>query len=404
MTTKDWKELLPSVPKLPGVYRYLDTDGTILYVGKAKNLRNRLGSYFGDKKHQAYKTRSLVKNAANIEFTIVDSEHDALLLENTLIKKNQPRYNVSLKDGKSYTYICIKKERFPRVFFTRQVWKDGSTYFGPYTSKHRTRIILDIIKKLFPLRTCKYNLSAENIEASKFKVCLEYHIKNCMGPCEGLESEEEYDAKIAQVKNILRGNFKQVKDYIKAEMAHWAEHMEFEKAQLWKDKLDVFQDYQAKSTVVSATIKDIDVFSIKSNEKTAFVNYLKVINGAVMNSDTIELEKNLDEEESRILSYVIPIIREKYNSIAPEIVVPFLVDLEDPEVTPFVPQRGDKKKLLDLSLKNVTYFLLQRRKEEMNKQTKQTPTERILKTMQSDLQMDEVPFHIECFDNSNMAQ
>ena len=402
MTTKEFRAMAPSIPKEPGVYRYLDEEGTILYVGKAKNLRNRLSSYFGDKKHIAYKTKTLVRHAAHIEFTIVDTEQDALLLENTLIKKHQPRYNVSLKDGKSYTYICIKNERFPRVFFTRRVFRDGSTYFGPFTSKFRTKVILDIIKKLFPLRTCKLKLSSDNIDQGKFKVCLEYHIKNCMGPCEGHESVEAYDEKIEQVKNILKGNFKQVKDYIKAEMAYWAEQMEFEKAQQWKEKLTVFEDYQAKSTVVSSTIRDVDVFSIKTDDKMAFVNYLKVLNGAVLNSDTIEMEKNLDEDEEQLLSYVIPILRDKYNSIAREVVVPIEVVLEDEELTSTIPQRGDKRKLLDLSLKNVTYFLMQRRKEQLNKQSKQTSAERILKTLQSDLQMEELPIHIECFDNSNI--
>lgn len=402
MTTEDFKALSPNIPKQPGVYRYLDSDGTILYVGKAKNLRSRLSSYFGSKKHISHKTRTLVKNATHIEFTIVDTEQDALLLENTLIKKHQPRYNVSLKDGKGYTYICIKNERFPRVFFTRSVWKDGSTYFGPYTSKFRTKIILDVIKKLFPLRTCKFNLSEENIEKGKFKVCLEYHIKNCMGSCEGFESEEVYNGKIDQVKNILKGNFKQVKDYIKGQMAFWAEEMEFERAQQWKDKLTVFEDYQSKSTVVSATIQDLDVFSIKTDEKMAFVNYLKVINGAVMNSDTIEMEKNLDEDEERLLSYVIPIIREKYHSISPEIVLPFDILLEDQQLVVTVPQRGDKKKLLELSTKNVTYFLMQRKKEQLNRQSKQTSAERILRTLQEDLQMDTLPYHLECFDNSNI--
>lgn len=402
MTTEDFKALSPNIPKQPGVYRYLDSDGTILYVGKAKNLRSRLSSYFGSKKHISHKTRTLVKNATHIEFTIVDTEQDALLLENTLIKKHQPRYNVSLKDGKGYTYICIKNERFPRVFFTRSVWKDGSTYFGPYTSKFRTKIILDVIKKLFPLRTCKFNLSEENIEKGKFKVCLEYHIKNCMGSCEGFESEEVYNGKIDQVKNILKGNFKQVKDYIKGQMAYWAEEMEFERAQQWKDKLTVFEDYQSKSTVVSATIQDLDVFSIKTDEKMAFVNYLKVINGAVMNSDTIEMEKNLDEDEERLLSYVIPIIREKYHSISPEIVLPFDILLEDQQLVVTVPQRGDKKKLLELSTKNVTYFLMQRKKEQLNRQSKQTSAERILRTLQEDLQMDTLPYHLECFDNSNI--
>ncbi|MEM9547432.1 MAG: excinuclease ABC subunit UvrC [Bacteroidota bacterium] len=402
MTTKEFREFASSIPKEPGVYRFLNEENTILYVGKAKNLRNRLSSYFGEKKHQQYKTKALVRNAHHIEFTIVDSEHDALLLENTLIKKNQPRYNVSLKDGKSYTYLCIKKERFPRVFFTRRVIRDGSLYFGPYTSKFRTKILLEVIKRLFPLRTCTFNLSEGNINRGKFKVCLEYHIKNCKGPCEGLESEEEYNNKIDQVKNILRGNFKQVKDYLKKEMAEYAETMQFELAQQMKDKLDTLEDYQAKSTVVSATIKDVDVFTIQSDEKYAFVNYIKVINGAMINTDTIEMEKNLDEDESDLLSFVIPVIREKYNSIAPEIVVPFEVEMEDPEIQVTIPQRGDKAKLMQLSEKNVSYHLLQKKKAQINAIGKQTSAERILRTLQNDLQMDVLPFHLECFDNSNI--
>ncbi len=402
MTTKEFREFSPSIPKDPGVYRFLDENNTILYVGKAKNLKNRLNSYFGEKKHQQYKTKALVRNSHHIEFTIVDSEHDALLLENTLIKKNQPRYNVSLKDGKSYTYLCIKNERFPRVYFTRQVNRDGSSYFGPYTSKYRVKVLLEVIKRLFPLRTCTYNLSEGNVNKGKFKVCLEYHIKNCMGACEGLEDEEAYNEKIDQVKNILKGNFKQVKDYLKQEMADQADVMQFEEAQLTKDKLDALVDYQAKSTVVSATIKDVDVFTIQTDEKYAFVNYIKVINGAMINSDTIEMEKNLDEDERDLLSYVIPVIREKYNSIAPEVVAPFDVDMEDESVLVTVPQRGDKKKLMDLSAKNVTYHLLQKKKSEINNIGKQTSAERILKTLQADLYMKEVPLHLECFDNSNI--
>ncbi len=402
MTTKEFREFSPSIPKDPGVYRFLDEENTILYVGKAKNLKNRLNSYFGEKKHQQYKTKALVRNAHHIEFTIVDSEHDALLLENTLIKKNQPRYNVSLKDGKSYTYLCIKKERFPRVFFTRRVIKDGSSYFGPYTSKYRTKVLLEVIKRLFPLRTCTFNLSEGNINKGKFKVCLEYHIKNCKGPCEGLEDEEDYNTKIDQVKNILRGNFKRVKDYLKQEMADYAETMQFELAQQMKDKLDALDDYQAKSTVVSATIKDLDVFTIQSDDKYAFVNYIKVINGAMINTDTIEMEKNLDDDESELLSFVIPVIREKYNSIAPEVAVPFQVEMEDESILVTIPQRGDKAKLMQLSEKNVSYHLLQKKKAQINNIGKQTSAERILRTLQNDLQMEVVPFHLECFDNSNI--
>jgi len=402
MTTEDYKKLSDSIPKDPGVYRFYDKEETILYVGKAKNLKNRLSSYFGNKKHQAHKTRTMVKNADHIDYTIVQTETDALLLEATMIKKYQPRYNVMLKDGKTYSYICIKKERFPRVFATRQVIKDGSIYFGPYTSKYNTNIILDLIKKLFQLRTCTLNLNENAIDAGKYKVCLEYHIKNCKGPCENLESEKEYNQKIEQVKNILRGNFKPVKDYLKSEMEHYAELMKFEEAQLLKDKFQVFVNYQSKSTVVHTSIKDLDAFSIASDEKHAYTNYLKIINGAIINSDTVEIEKKLDEEDREILEFAIPAIREKFNSIAPEIAVPIEIDFVDPEVLITIPKRGDKRHVIELSEKNVKYFLFQKKRETLNKIKRQTPAERILKTLQSDLQMDKIPFHIECFDNSNI--
>jgi excinuclease ABC subunit C len=402
VTTEEFRKISPTLPKDPGVYRFLDEDRTILYVGKAKNLKNRLNSYFGVKKHQAYKTKTMVKHAHDIEFTIVETEHDALLLENALIKKNQPRYNVLLKDAKSYTYICIKKERFPRIFFTRNVRRDGSTYLGPYTSKFRTKQIFELIKNLFPLRTCTLNLSEDNIQSGKFKVCLEYHIQNCKGPCVGEESEEDYNKKVEQVKNILKGNFKPVKDYIKEEMNSFAERMEFERAQEMKDKLLLFEDYQAKSTVVSQTIKDVDVFSIASYKDSAFVNFIKIVNGAIINTDTLELKKNLDEENEDLLRFAIDRFREKYNSITKEVILAEDIELLEADVQVTVPQRGEKKHLLDLSEKNVKYFIMNLKKEDIRKQNKQTSAERILKTLQEDLQMDEVPFHIECFDNSNM--
>ena len=282
MTYDDYKAISSTLPKVPGVYRYLYDDGTILYIGKAKNLRNRISSYFTAGSNSSYKTRVMIKMAASVAYTIVDTEHDALLLESSLIKKHQPRYNVNLKDGKSYTYICIKKERFPRVFFTRKVFKDGSEYFGPYTSKYRARIVLDIIKSLFPLRTCTFNLSEKNIQAGKFKVCLEYHIKNCLGPCEGLETESDYMDRIQQVRNMLKGHFYDVKRHLKKEMRYYASHLEYEKAQKAKVRLEAFEDYQSKSTVVSTTIRDVDVFTIADDDKTAYVNYLKVVNGAVI--------------------------------------------------------------------------------------------------------------------------
>ncbi len=402
MTTEDYKKVADTLPKQPGVYRFIDLENTIIYVGKAKNLKNRLASYFGDKKHQAHKTRIMVRNAERFIYTIVETETDALLLESTLIKKFQPRYNVMLKDGKSYSYICIKKERFPRVFLTRRVIKDGSTYFGPYISKWRTKIILDLIKNLFPLRTCNFNLAEENIEKGKFKVCLEYHIKNCLGPCEGLEDEESYNEKIAQIKNILKGNFSAVKQHFKNEMEKMATNLEFEKAQDIKDKLNAFEDYQGKSTVVSTTIQDVDVFSIATDEKTAYVNYLKVVNGAIINTYMQEMIKNLDTDEKDLLEFVIPEIRERFHSLTKEIVLEYKLKLPEEDLVITVPKIGDKKKLLELSQKNVKYYLLQKQKEEATKASKQTSVERILRTLQADLQMDDLPMHIECFDNSNI--
>lgn len=402
MTTEDFKEISKSIPKVPGVYRYIDANDVIIYVGKAKSLRNRLASYFGSQKNMIRKTKVMVKMAQRIEYTVVETEQDALLLECTLIKKFQPRYNVMLKDGKTYSYICVKKERFPRVFFTRKVYKDGSTYFGPYTSKYRSRIILDLIKNIFPLRTCNFNLSESNIQKGKFKLCLEYHIKNCKGPCTGLESQVDYDAKIEQIRNILKGNFKQVKEYINSEMHRSAGKMQFEDAQLFKEKLDVFEDYQAKSTVYSNSLNDLDIFFLQDEEQVAFINYLKVVNGALMNTDTIELKKNLNDDPKELLVFGIEMLREKFNSIAPEIIVPFDFQYIDPTVTITIPQIGDKKKLLDLAEKNMKYFLLQKRKQDVTKANKQTSAERILKTLKEDFQMEKMPLHLECFDNSNI--
>lgn len=401
MTTEDYKRLAPKIPHEPGVYRYIDAKETVIYVGKAKNLKKRISSYFGQKKHQNHKTKTLVKNAVRFEYTVVETEQDALLLENTLIKKLQPRYNVMLKDGKTYTYIVVKNERFPRVFFTRRVWKDGSQFYGPYTSKYRARIILDVIKKLFQLRTCNLDLSEKNVQAGKFKVCLEYHIKNCLGPCVAFESQEDYDLKIKQVNNILKGHLKPVKDYLKAKIISSSESLEYEKAQIYKDRLDALVDYQSKSTVVNAAIKDCDVFSIRSEEDMAYVAYLKIVDGALINSDNLELKKNLNDDEDDLLVFAILYLREKFNSISEEIVVPREISIPGAKSIT-VPQRGDKKHLLLLAEKNLKYFILQKRKDEINKTNKQTPAERILTTMKKDLDMDVMPFHIECFDNSNI--
>ncbi|MBK8372537.1 MAG: excinuclease ABC subunit C [Saprospiraceae bacterium] len=402
MNTNDFYQISPTIPKEPGVYRFLDGNGTILYVGKAKNLKNRLSSYFGEKSHQAYKTVTLVRHAHKIEFTVVTSENDALLLENNLIKQHQPRYNVRLKDGKSYSYIVIKNEKFPRVFFTRKVIRDKSLYFGPYTSKYRVKVLLEIIKKIFPLRTCPYQLTQENIEKGKFKLCLEYHIKNCLGPCTGLENIADYEYKIEQIKNILKGHFKPVKEYIISQMLFYAEKMEFEKAHDWKEKLSIFEDYQANSTVVSTSIEDLDVFSIATYKNMACVHYLKIVNGALINTDTLELEMNLNTDLGELLQFSIPILRDKFSSSSQEIVVdrPVILPLDHVQVN--IPKRGDKKKLLDLAHNNLEYYFIQKRREETLHKNKVSASERILTTLKNDLQMDKIPLHIECFDNSNI--
>ncbi len=404
MTNDAFRLFSPTLPDDPGVYRFLDAEGGILYVGKAKNLRNRLSSYFGEKANQTAKTKALVRNADRIEFTLVDSEHDALLLENTLVKKHQPRYNVMLKDEKSpLIYICIKNERFPRVFLTRKVIRDGSQYFGPYLNKLRVAQILELIRKLFQLRTCSLVLSEANIDKGKFKPCLEYHIKNCAAPCVNLETEAAYNAKIDQIKNVLRGNFAPVKLFLRAEMQHYADNLQFELANAMKEKLSLFEDFQSKSTVVNPNIRDVDVFALAADEKEAYVNYLKVVNGAIINTYTLTLTKNLDEEPEILLAYAIQSLRERFNSITRELVVPFeLVVPGEPDLTVTVPKIGDKKKLLELSEKNVQYHLLQKKREAMNLTGRQTPAERILRTLQNDLHMNEAPLHIECFDNSNI--
>lgn len=402
MTNEQFKDFSPTIPTDPGIYKFLDGAGIILYVGKAKNLRNRLNSYFGEKKHAAAKTKALVRHAHHIEFTMVETETDALLLENTLIKQHQPRYNVMLKDEKSpLVYICVKNERFPRVFVARKTFRDGSTYFGPYLNKFRVDQITDLIRKLFQLRNCALHLSADNIEKSKFKPCLEYHIKTCAAPCVGLESEESYNKKIEQIKNILKGNFAAVKAHLRDEMQRFAENLQFEQAQIAKDRLALFEDYQGKSTVVNPNIGDVDVFAIAADEQEAFVNYLKVVSGAVIHTYTLTLTKNLDEDTTTLLAFAVPVLREKFDSRSHEIIVP--VEVIVPGVaTVTVPKIGDKKKLLDLSEKNVQYHLLQQRRDAASRTNRQTAAERVLRTLQADLNMTDAPLHIECFDNSNI--
>ena len=402
MNKKDFELNYSQIPRQPGVYQFKDKEGKILYVGKARNLLNRVSSYFTGGRTQANKTRVMLRNADTLEYIIADSEHDALLLENTLIKEHQPRYNVMLKDGKTYTYICVKNERFPRVFFTRRIIKDGSTYYGPYTSKYRAKIVLEMIKNLFPLRTCNLKLSEENINKGKFKVCLEYHIGNCMGPCEKLESEEAYNEKIRQVKNMLRGNFGEVVKHLKARLNESVDQLDFEGAQKLKEKIDAFEAYQGKSTVVSSSIRDADVFSIQSEGKKAYVNYLKIVDGAVINTHTVELKKNLNEDPKDLLSFAITNLREKNNSIAPEVIVPFDLKIAEEEVQITVPQRGDKRSLLDMSRKNLKYFVLQKKKDKEEKRAKSDSGKRLVETLKNDLRLESAPVHMECFDNSNL--
>ncbi|MBP6795194.1 MAG: excinuclease ABC subunit C [Saprospiraceae bacterium] len=402
MNKDDFKQVQPLIPEQPGIYKFMDAKGEIIYVGKAKNLLKRTTSYFTDSKGHSFKTVTMVKHAARLEYLVVETEHDALLLESTLIKKNQPRYNVNLKDGKSYTFICIRKERFPKVYFTRRIYRDGSEYFGPYTSKYKAEIILEFIKSIFPLRNCTLNLSQENIEAKKFKVCLEYHIKNCLGPCEAFETEKEYNGRIKQIKNILNGNFGEAKSYLKEQMAISADALDFETAQTHKIRLDAFEDYQSKSMVVHPSIGDVDVFSIEIDAKEATVNYMRIIKGALINSHTFELEKNLDEEPELLLAYAILQCRETFSSIANEIIIPYAINLDDHHIKITVPQIGDKKKLLELSQKNLRYYILQKKSDLVTNTKKPLATQRILSTLRMDLRMDKDPVHMECFDNSNI--
>lgn len=398
----DYKEELKKIPHRPGVYQYFDKNDTLIYVGKAKDLRNRVGSYFTSTHLLNGKTRVLVRKINRIAFTIVDTEIDAWLLENNLIKKHQPRYNVMLKDDKTYPWIVVKHERFPRVFWTRKYVKDGSTYYGPYASVGMMHIIMGMIRELFPLRTCKLSLSEENIRKGKFKVCLEYQIGNCKGPCEGYQSEEDYDENLQSIKDILNGKISIVTSKLKEQMRSAAEKMDFEAAHKYKTKLDKLSNYQSKSTVVSSSITNVDVFSIASDEQYAFVNFLKVVNGVIIQTQTIELKKRLDESDVELLSLAISDIRTRFNSLSREVIVPFEIDIESAENLKFtVPKMGDKKSLLDLSLKNVAYF----RKERMTQYERLNPelkTERILTQMKKDLRMNVLPQHIECFDNSNI--
>ncbi|WP_157207581.1 excinuclease ABC subunit UvrC [Mariniflexile maritimum] len=390
---------LQTLPNQPGVYQYYDADGTIIYVGKAKNLKKRVSSYF-TKTHDNGKTRVLVNKIATIKHIVVATETDALLLENNLIKKYQPKYNVMLKDDKSYPWICVKNERFPRVFSTRRVIKDGSEYFGPYTSMKTVSTLLELIKGLYSLRNCNYDLSEPKIEAGKYKVCLEYHLGNCKGPCEGLQTEEGYNEGIKAIKEILKGNFKDSLHHFKQQMRQCAEAMHFEEAQKIKEKIEVLENYQSKSTIVNPKISNVDVFTIMSDESFGYVNFLQLSHGSIIRAHTLEIKKKLDETDVELLELAITEIRQRFHSKSKEIYVPFKVEIgEDIKVT--VPQLGDKKHILDLSLRNAKYYRMERFKQDKIVDPDRHAN-RIMAQMKADLRLHEEPRHIECFDNSNI--
>jgi excinuclease ABC subunit C len=392
------QEQIRHLPHRPGIYKFFDDEG-IIYVGKAIDIRKRVSSYFNKQDHNK-KTQQLVRNIKRIEFTIVDSESDAFLLENNLIKENQPKYNILLKDGKTYPYLCLTNERFPRLLPTRKKINDGSRYYGPYANLTAMNILLELIRALYPLRTCTYNLSPENVAAGKFKVCLEYHLGNCKGPCENLIDEESYNQNIQQIRNILSGNLSVPKAYFKEKMMTAAQDQQFELAHSFKQKLDRLDEFQAKSTVVNASLSNIDVFSIAANEKSAFINYLKVMNGSIILTQSIEAQKKLDETDAEILAPMIMQMREEFESQSREILVNVaLPDLPIANAVVTVPQIGDKRKLLELSIKNVMY--LRKEKESMNDRSKDLNEVRIMETIKKDLRLTELPKHIECFDNSN---
>ena len=391
---------LKTLPSEPGVYRYYDKKGEILYVGKAKNLKNRVLSYF-NKSQIGYKTRMMVSKIVRLETTVVNSEYDALLLENNLIKEYQPFYNILLKDDKSYPWICIKKEPFPRVFLTRNVIKDGSEYYGPYAKVKQAKTLIEVIKNIYKLRTCSLNLAPEKIKEGKYKVCLEYHIKNCAGPCEELESEEEYAQKLNAIRGIIKGEFKAAREYLEAEMYNYAAKLEFENAQQSKEKLQILENYQTHTTIVSSNINDVDVFGIISDEAAAYVNYFKIKNGSIIQSYTTEIKKMLDETDEEILEEALIEIRNKFNSTSTEIFLPFHLNIEIPHVKLIVPKLGDKKRIVELSEKNAMEYRVEKLKQ-VQIVDPERHTNRIMAEMKKLLRLPEEPRHIEGFDNSNI--
>ena len=395
------KDKINNLPDKPGVYHFFDADEKIIYVGKAKSLKKRVQSYFNKNTYENYRLKLLVNKIQDIKFIVVESESEALLLENNLIKKYQPKYNVLLKDDKTFPWICIKNEPFPRIFSTRNVIKDGSQYFGPYTSSNMVRILLDLIRKLYPLRTCNYNLSDENIDKQKFRPCLEYHIGNCKAPCIGNQSKKDYNESIDNIKRILKGHLQEVINYLHQMMIDFSRQYNFEEAQVLKEKISILEKYKSRSTVVSATIHNVDVFSFIDDGKSLLVNYLKVVAGRIVQSHTVDIKKKLEEVPEELLPIAMVDIREKMKSNSREILAPLEVDFPFEGVRTHIPQRGDKKKLLDLSQRNLKYYHLEKKRR--NEQLKRKFEKKaVLEELQKNLHMDKLPVHIECFDNSNI--
>ena len=402
MTAKEFQQIADTIPHQPGIYKYFDAQDELLYVGKAKDLRKRTSSYF-TKTFTNYKTHELVNRIRKVEFTITNSEADAFLLENSLIKQFKPKFNIDLKDDKSFPYIVIKKEPFPRVFLTRMKINDGSEYLGPFTSVSKVRELLNFIKQNVSLRTCKLNLVQSNIQKGKFKICLEYHLGNCKGPCEAHQSEQEYAEALQQVRNILKGNIQPVIQHFKAEMIQYASNLDFEKAEIIRKKIEHLENYQERSVVVSKHLSNLDVFSILKDGDTAYVNYLMIFNGLIVQTHTVRIETKLEEKEEEVLPLAILQLRETFNSFAGEIIVPFEIDFALEGIIVTVPKAGDKKKLLDLSVKNVNHFTEELRKKKLLQLEGKSDTQKkeVLYQLQRDLQLNDVPVHIECFDNSN---
>lgn len=397
---KDLELILKTLPQSPGVYQYYDKDKNLIYVGKAKNLKKRVLSYFNKDASLIGKVRVMVSKIVDLRWIVVASEYDALLLENNLIKEYKPRYNVMLKDDKTYPWICIKNEPFPRIFPTRNLVKDGSEYFGPYASGKMMHTLLDLIRQLYPRRTCFLNLTEKNIKSGKFKVCLEYHIGNCLGPCVGKQTEEDYNQNIKNIRELIKGNISMVRSQLAVRMKEYAADFQFEKAQIIKDKIETLEKYQSKSTIVNPSINNVDVFSMAEDEQSAYVNFLKVVSGAIIQSHTIELKKKLDETAEELLSVAIADLYTRFDSGSAEIIVPIKPDFEIPGVTFTVPQRGDKKQLLELSERNAKYYKIDKmRQRELVDPDRRT--NRILETIKKDLRLNAQPVHIECFDNSN---